>query len=425
MWLEGKRNRRGDHLIHTLAVDMLPYYETRHNSQELGFSGSNLAQKRRTELLARTPEMNADSICAKGGDRYYVKSATESSRSYLVELSKRSCDCPDWPRVQLCKHVTAVAHFFGNGDQLIDSVPTVRAVEPEGPSDVRGNATATSILENVINVSRDFLSDGTPSSPGTVRSLHMVEAHLTAVVQCSRSSESPLPDKEDVPPNQHTWTETAQRMGAQRRKRPRPTTTTSSPEPTATLRIGNLNRKQPRLTDPYSGGVNSGRNAAPDTQSVTKNAEARAAAAANSAEPGPSQPRKRARTDHTRAGAPAPPPSSAHLAWYPMPAHPPAPAYPSAPAPPSAPYLSAPAYPSAPYPSAPAPPFMPYPSAPYPGAPHPSAPYPGAPYPGAPYPFAHYPSAPHSSAPAHPPAQTTPIPYRVPYPYWPNIYHQS
>ena len=59
------------------------------------------------------------------------------------------------------------------------------------------------------------------------------------------------------------------------------------PEPPATQRIGILNRKQARVkfTDPYSGGVSSGRAAKPDAQSAANNAEtrARAAAAVNSA----------------------------------------------------------------------------------------------------------------------------------------------
>ena len=112
MWLEGKRNWHADHLIHTLVVNMIPYYKTCHDSQELGFSGSNLAQKCCKELLTRTPEVNADLIHPIGDDQYYVQLATEPSHSYLVELSKQSCDCVDCPRVQLCKHITAIAHFF-------------------------------------------------------------------------------------------------------------------------------------------------------------------------------------------------------------------------------------------------------------------------------------------------------------------------
>ena len=112
MWLGGKRNRRADHLVHTLVDEMLPYYETCHNSQELGFDGSNLAQKRRKEIFARTLEIEADSIRTAEDDCYYVQSAMDPSHSYLVRLTTRSCDCPDWPRVRLCKHVTGVAHFF-------------------------------------------------------------------------------------------------------------------------------------------------------------------------------------------------------------------------------------------------------------------------------------------------------------------------
>ncbi|KAF8256933.1 hypothetical protein EI94DRAFT_1819669 [Lactarius quietus] len=312
---------------------MLPYYESHHHCQELGFNGSNLAQKRRKEILTKCPEMNADSIQAQGDDRYLIQSATEPSCTYSMELNKLSCDCPDWPRVQLCKHVASTAHFFGRGDQLnqllesIDSDPAPAPLEPleqpvdsDGSSDAHSNVAAE-ILGNVINVSQEFLSDGAPSSPGTVRSLHMVEAHLSTVVQTSRSSESPLPDKEEIPPNQHSWTETAQRMGALRWKRPR--TDTKLP---ATQCIGELNCKQRHLQnpDPYSGGLNSGRNAPLDMQSAAQNAEARARTAA---EPALSQPRKRG-CKHLGSPVPSLPPSASlqpplssapppsNLTWY-------------------------------------------------------------------------------------------------------------
>ena len=113
MWLDRKWNCRADHLIYMLKEEMLPYYEARHNSQELGFEGSNLAEKRRKEILARSPEVPAKSIRVQGdGDHYYVQSVTDPSRTYLVKLCNKSCDCADWLRVWLCKHITAVNHFF-------------------------------------------------------------------------------------------------------------------------------------------------------------------------------------------------------------------------------------------------------------------------------------------------------------------------
>ena len=102
-----------DHLIHTLIVDMLPDYVAHYNSQDLGFKGSNLAEKRRSQLRARAPEMDAKSIHSLSNDRFHhVESATDSSRKYLVDLGNLSCDCPDWPRVRLCKHFAAVDHFL-------------------------------------------------------------------------------------------------------------------------------------------------------------------------------------------------------------------------------------------------------------------------------------------------------------------------
>ena len=111
-----------------------------------------------------------------------------------------------------------------------------------------------------------------------VRSLWLVESHLTVVAQSSRTSQSPLPDRETLPPVQRTWTETAERMGAKHWKRSHPTNVPVL----ATNQIGQLNRKQPRVknTHPYSGGLRSGRDAAPDAQTTAQNAEAHAHTAA-------------------------------------------------------------------------------------------------------------------------------------------------
>ncbi|KAH9164648.1 hypothetical protein EDB89DRAFT_2077796 [Lactarius sanguifluus] len=301
---------------------MLPLYTIQHVRQELGFEGLNLARKRHTEILKRTPEINAKSIRNLGDARYSVQSVTNSSH---------------WPRVELCKHVTAVAHFFGNGGQQIEvevapKTAQVQAVQ-EGSVHVRSEASATAILENVIALSRAFLSDGTVSSPETVRSLQMVETHLTAIVQNACSPESPLPDKDALPPNQGTWTKTTERMGAKRhQKRPCPATM-SPPEPPATERIRGLNRKKPcvKIMDPYGGGLSSGQDTPPDARSATQNTEARtrAAAAANNVNHPPSQPLKRGpqyvgvpALSVPTSSVPLPPPAP-HM-WYPIPnAYPP------------------------------------------------------------------------------------------------------
>ena len=221
-WLDGKQNRRMDHLIYALVSDMLPNYVACCDSQDLGFKGPNLAEKRREEIRLQATEMNAKRIHNIGGDCFHVESATDSTRRYLVHLGNKSCDCPDWPRVRLCKHVSTVEHYFGNNDQQMGVMegllPKTPPPNPETLPDRHSTAgsTTASILQNVISVSKGALDDGVPSSTETVRSLWAVEAHLTAVVRSTRSTESPVPDKKEVPPNQRgsAWAKTAKHMGA-------------------------------------------------------------------------------------------------------------------------------------------------------------------------------------------------------------------
>ena len=196
--LDGKRNRHADHLVNILVKEMLLRYENRCHRQERQFEGTDLAKKQRKEICARSPEISNDSIKCLGNGRFYVRSAADLVKMYLVNLSKDrtsdmstmyliengkdSCDCPDWPRVRLCKHIAAVAHFCTDQTNAPNPAPQVHEHSNGNRSPV-SNASVVSILEKMINVSRDYLSDGPPSSPGTVRSLQLVESHLTAVIQ--------------------------------------------------------------------------------------------------------------------------------------------------------------------------------------------------------------------------------------------------
>ena len=181
-WLEGKHNRHVDHLIYTLVMVMLPSYENCHNRQKLGFDSPDLANKWHTEILTCTLELQVKSICNLGDDQFSVQSVTHSTHTYSMELRAQSCNCPDWPRVQLCKHIAAIAHYFSGNQQIV-----LKSIEPkpdrEGSLGAQSNgSSAASIVENVIAVSRAYLDDGAPSSPATVRSLQLVESHLSAIV---------------------------------------------------------------------------------------------------------------------------------------------------------------------------------------------------------------------------------------------------
>ncbi|KAJ7238876.1 hypothetical protein C8J57DRAFT_978469, partial [Mycena rebaudengoi] len=49
-FLEGKRNRRLDHLIHVLYDIAIPHFIARHRRQEMGFEGPDLEMKHRIQV---------------------------------------------------------------------------------------------------------------------------------------------------------------------------------------------------------------------------------------------------------------------------------------------------------------------------------------------------------------------------------------
>ena len=123
-----------DHLIYALVSKMLLNYIARCCSQDLGFKGLNLADKQCEQICLQAVEMNAKHIHNLSNDRFCVESAMDSTRRYLVDLGSKSCDCPDWPRVRLWKHVSAVEHYFGKNDQQMgaeeDALP--KTLPPNG-----------------------------------------------------------------------------------------------------------------------------------------------------------------------------------------------------------------------------------------------------------------------------------------------------
>ncbi|KAF9030537.1 hypothetical protein BDZ89DRAFT_903018, partial [Hymenopellis radicata] len=48
---DGKRNRRLDHLIHTLVVDVMQYFKAGHQRQLAGLEGPNLEERERALLV--------------------------------------------------------------------------------------------------------------------------------------------------------------------------------------------------------------------------------------------------------------------------------------------------------------------------------------------------------------------------------------
>jgi hypothetical protein len=125
--------------------------------------------------------------------------------------------------------------------------------------------------------------------PEMIQSLRSIRNRLTAVYSAAQSGGPALPAPEIIAPNQHSWSETAARMGVKhgQKRKAAPGNSIS-----AANCIGEINRKRARacgdprqdeLRDPYGGGEKSGARAKDDARSAAANASTRAAAA-----PGPS-----------------------------------------------------------------------------------------------------------------------------------------
>ena len=142
IWLEGKRNRRMDHLIHMLLDEFMPEIDHRHKRQMLGMEGPNLGKKRRQEILTRAPETPIKNIKQIANSRFEVQSSN-SEKIYEINLDTTACTCSDFPCIRLCKHIAAVVHFFEGAD--LGPQPPVNtgagaseSVTPGSPVQVQG-----------------------------------------------------------------------------------------------------------------------------------------------------------------------------------------------------------------------------------------------------------------------------------------------
>ena len=83
--------------------------------QMLGMEGSNLADKRRRQILRRAPKTPLEKI-KKLDDLHFEVQSSNFLKFYQIDLSTIICNCSDFPNISLCKHIAVVVHFFGGVD---------------------------------------------------------------------------------------------------------------------------------------------------------------------------------------------------------------------------------------------------------------------------------------------------------------------
>ncbi|KAJ7783904.1 hypothetical protein DFH07DRAFT_764281 [Mycena maculata] len=112
-FLEEKRNRRLDHLIHVLYEVAIPHFIARHRRQEMGFEGPNLELKQRKKVTAQASSILKEDIQYDPETlKFIMRSQSDPEIFYEVDLDAYDCTCLSFPLIWFCKHICAVQLHF-------------------------------------------------------------------------------------------------------------------------------------------------------------------------------------------------------------------------------------------------------------------------------------------------------------------------
>lgn len=259
--LEGKRNRRIDHLIYILVCKTVPYFSDKHRRQRYGFEGPDLEVKRRQEIEVRAHTIPRESVKELVETQLYrVLSQSHANRQYTVDINLYTCDCAGFPSIMYCKHIRAVQVFFHETVtippfiSILPQQPYASPVIPPIPSSSTSAQPPTQLDDTgrmLTGIREKFLlvshrTQLASSSTAIGQSLNDLDHALDQVLSEYPSERALIPSaKLKIAPNQHSWPETVAVMGA----RPK--------------------GKRKRVhTDAYAGGEKSGKKAKTDARAA-------------------------------------------------------------------------------------------------------------------------------------------------------------
>ena len=148
----------------------------------LGMKGPNLAEKCHQQILTRTPKISLDKIQKIDNSHFKVQSLN-TNQYYDIDLVTTTCNCSDFPRICLCKHIAGIVHFFegaslrpqpsGSRDSTSKSSESVVPKSPAQKDDShrRMNDTTFFILvaNEIIHLTQQLISNAL-SDPGIMKS---------------------------------------------------------------------------------------------------------------------------------------------------------------------------------------------------------------------------------------------------------------
>ncbi|PPR02766.1 hypothetical protein CVT24_002240 [Panaeolus cyanescens] len=225
-FMQGKRNRRLDHLIYILVLKVMPYFLAKHQYQESGFAGPDLEvqERRRIEELAAKIDPNDIQQSSSHPDDpvFQVKSQSNPSLTYTVDLDQYECNCPSFTRITMCKHILAAQQKHPEICNPITS--SALDISSSDTFEHNGSTSSYPTSAPVQDHTKDLIS----SLSTLIYRLHhiphsMVDSSKVLELKESLSKFSNtlpsitdtdiLPSKKTIAPNQGSWSETASVMG--------------------------------------------------------------------------------------------------------------------------------------------------------------------------------------------------------------------
>jgi len=274
--LGGKRNWRINYVIEKFVTYFISDCQNRHKRQLVGLEGPDLEEARCEQILESTRNISPDSIHPVSNTEFLVASESNPGHRYLINLTQSICDCKDFPRIWLCKHIAAINEHFpalrSKGSSFSKILECMRDQDlPQSAPKPNADEERVVLLKD-INVLCQQLTALSDDATPDLEALKTVKHSLKAVITLANRSQA-LPEKDNFNPNQKTWAKTAERMGA--RKAPRRKPGPSSGNITEQC-IGAVKGKRRKYSDPYAVGERSGKRAKPDAVSAAANDCARA-----------------------------------------------------------------------------------------------------------------------------------------------------
>ena len=246
-------------------------YQNQHKRQLVGLEGPDLEEVYHEQILENTRNISLDSIHPVSNTEFLVASESNPGHCYLIDLTQPTCDCKDFPRIRLCKHIAAVnVHFpplCSKGSSFSKILECMCDQDlPQSAPKSNADEEHVVLLKDIKALYQQLTALSDDTTPD-LEALKTVKHSLKAVIALANRSQA-LPKKDDFNPNQKTWAETAKCMGARKAPRWKP----GLPSGNITEQcIGPVKGKCCKYSDPYAAGKRLGKRAKPDAVSTAAN----------------------------------------------------------------------------------------------------------------------------------------------------------